>query len=666
MKGHVGVAAPWKRRWRGPALLVPALVFFSLLLPVAFLFGLLNHFPYGYSGDERPPPEEYEFGGHGHRLDGRLGLVKSEHSKVPNLVQKVDSGLAKDGAESIMGESNKFFNTKTDGDSVYSSTQFNPQEKNNIADLHSVLKNSKSYNEQEDTTSPLKGLSPPNLASPKPHPAPNAINVREPKRDGSVKNFSGDENGKSCQLEFGSYCLWSSEHEEVMVDSLVKRLKDQVFVARAYYPSVAKLPGQDNLSRELKMNIQEHERMLSEAIVDADLPSFVEKKLGKMDMSIGKAKSCVVDCNNVDKKLRQLLDLTEDEAHFHMKQSAFMYHLGVQTMPKSHHCLSMRLTVEYFRSPLVDIEQTYAHKLGNPLLRHHIIFSRNILAASVTINSTVMNSKETENLVFHLLTDVQNYFAMKLWFARNSYKEATVHVLNFDKLFTDSSYGYGAPLSLSEEYRVSIRSNDQPPPVKIRTEYLSVFGSSHFLLPQIFKHLKKVLILDDDVVVQRDLSFLWKLDLGGKVIGATEFCGVRLDQLKSYLGITSYNGNSCAWMSGLNIVDLDMWRALNVSSTYQHLLQKVQSRNEASIRAAALPATLLSFQELIYALDHSWVLSGLGHNYGVSTDAIRNTPVLHYNGNMKPWLELGIPSYKKFWRKYLSREQFLDDCNVSV
>lgn len=119
----------------------------------------------------------------------------------------------------------------------------------------------------------------------------------------------------------------------------------------------------------------------------------VEKKMRKMDLSIAKAKSFAVDCNNVDKKLRQILDLTEDETHFHMKQSAFMYHLGVQTMPKSHHCLSMRLTVEYFRSPPIDIKHTYAHKLDNPLLRHHIIFSTNILAASVAINSTVMNSE---------------------------------------------------------------------------------------------------------------------------------------------------------------------------------------------------------------------------------------------------------------------------------
>ncbi|KAM0953852.1 putative polygalacturonate 4-alpha-galacturonosyltransferase [Dioscorea sansibarensis] len=665
MKGHAGAAPPWKRRFRGPSLLVPALVVFSLLLPLAFLFGILNHFPYGYLGDERPPTEEYEFGGHGHRLDGSLRLVKGEHSKVPNLVKKLGPDIAKDGAESIVNPRNKVFYTKIDEDPVNSRRQSNLQVNENVANSHSD-RSSNPYSDQEDIPPPLDGLSPSQLASSKPHPAPNATNVADPKRDGSVKHFSGDANGKSCQLEFGSYCLWSLEHKEVMVDSLVKRLKDQVFLARAYYPSIAKLPSQDNLSRELKLNIQEHERMLSEAIVDADLPLFVEKKMRKMDLSIAKAKSCAVDCNNVDKKLRQILDLTEDETHFHMKQSAFMYHLGVQTMPKSHHCLSMRLTVEYFRSPPIDIEQTYAHKLDNPLLRHHIIFSTNILAASVAINSTVTNSEETGNLVFHLLTDVQNYFAMKLWFARISYKEATIHVLNFDKLLTDSSYAYGSPLSPSEEYRVSIHSNEQPPPVQIRTEYLSVFGGSHFLLPQIFKHLNKVLILDDDVVVQRDLSFLWKLDLEGKVNGAMEFCGVRLNQLKSYLGATAYNGNACAWMSGLNIVDLNVWREQNVSNTYEHLLRKVQSWNEVSVKAAALPITLIAFQELIYALDDSMVLSGLGHSYGVSTDALRNAPVLHYNGNMKPWLELGIPSYKKFWRKYLTKERFMDECNVSV
>lgn len=82
------------------------------------------------------------------------------------------------------------------------------------------------------------------------------------------------EKAKACQLEFGSYCLWSIEHKEVMKDGIVKKLKDQLFVARSYYPSIAKLKGKEALTRELKQNIQEHERVLSESIVDADLPSL--------------------------------------------------------------------------------------------------------------------------------------------------------------------------------------------------------------------------------------------------------------------------------------------------------------------------------------------------------------------------------------------------------
>ena len=104
-----------------------------------------------------------------------------------------------------------------------------------------------------------------------------------------------------------------------------------------------------------------------------------------MEAVIARAKSFTKDCTNVDKKLRQLVDITEDEAIFHMKQSAFLYQLAVQTMPKSLHCLSMRLTVEYFRSPPPDMEQSLAEKYTNPALHHYVIFSNNVLASSVEL-----------------------------------------------------------------------------------------------------------------------------------------------------------------------------------------------------------------------------------------------------------------------------------------
>lgn len=112
-----------------------------------------------------------------------------------------------------------------------------------------------------------------------------------------------------------------------------------------------------------------------------------------MEVVITKAKSITVDCNNVDKKLRQILDMTEDEADFHMKQSAFLYQLAIHTTPKSHHCLSMRLTVEYFKSPPPDMEVQQHEKYMNPALQHYVIFSKNVLASTVVINSTVMHAE---------------------------------------------------------------------------------------------------------------------------------------------------------------------------------------------------------------------------------------------------------------------------------
>ncbi|KAK3212164.1 hypothetical protein Dsin_016870 [Dipteronia sinensis] len=237
--------------------------------------------------------------------------------------------------------------------------------------------------------------------------------------------------------------------------------------------------------------------------------------------------------------------MIEDEANFHMKQSAFLYQLAVQTMPKSFHFLSMRLTVECFKSPSVDMGHSQADKYSDPILHHYVIFSNNVLASSV----------ESKNLVFHVPTDGQNYFAMKLWFFRNTSKEAAVRVLNIEQL--NLKYHDKATLlhlSLPLEFRVAFHGVDNKPTTHDRTQYISIFSHAHYLHPEIFPSLKKVVVLDDDVVVQKDLSALCNLNMGGKVNGAVQLCS-RLGQLKNYLG-DSFEKNSCAWMSGLNIVDL--------------------------------------------------------------------------------------------------------------
>lgn len=80
-----------------------------------------------------------------------------------------------------------------------------------------------------------------------------------------------------------------------------------------------------------------------------------------------------------------------------------------------------------------------------------------------------------------------------------------------------------------------------------------------------------------------------------------------------------------------------------------------------------LPTSMLTFQGLVHPLNSSWVLSGLGASYEVHTEGIQRAAVLHYNGNMKPWLELGVQKYKTHWKRFLVREDpFMADCNVNL
>ncbi|KAE8722609.1 hypothetical protein F3Y22_tig00013960pilonHSYRG00356 [Hibiscus syriacus] len=114
-------------------------------------------------------------------------------------------------------------------------------------------------------------------------------------------------------------------------------------------------------------------------------------------------------------------------------------------------------------------------------------------------------------------------------------------------------------------------------------------------------------------------------------------------------------------MSGLNEIDPVRWRELGISETYWKLVKKLSTKKESTVLAS-----MLTFQDLIYALDSEWIVSGLGHDYGISIHGIKKAAVLHYNGNMKPWLELGIRKYKVYWKKFLNCENhFLKECNVN-
>ncbi|XP_047977173.1 probable galacturonosyltransferase 7 isoform X4 [Salvia hispanica] len=533
------IPVPAKRRWRGLVIAVLALVFLSMLLPLVFLLGLHNgfHSTSGYGTDHRnsAPTRIKMFDQH--NTTNQPKEDKSNH--VDAIIKRFTPTLPK-------GFGN--------------------------ASLKATGNGTNGYPVPIDLPIPAKKTS-------------GSLD-RDKVRDNTI---AVDESEMICQLKFGSYCLWRREQRVKMEDSVVKTMKDLLFVARAYYPSIAKLPKFDKLSQEMKQNIQDFERILSEATTDKDLP------------------------------------------------------------PQS-----------------FDIDDKMIEKFVNPDLHHYVIFSKNVLASSVAINSTVAHAQGSEKLVFHLLTDKENFFAMKLWFFRNKYADAAVQVLNIEDL-KFYNYHKAAPLHLSlpEDFRVSFRRVDKLSSTHFRTQYISMFSESFYFLPEIFPSLEKVVVLSDDVIVQRDLSALWNLDMGEKVNGAVQLCAVKLFDLKSHLLSRKFDENSCAWTSGVNIIDLSTWRVQNLTGRYRRLMDELKEDEHLS-ETTGLSAGLLTFDSLVYPLEDSWILPGLGYNYGIDLEDLKTAAILHFDGSMKPWLDLGIPRYKRYWRKFLDpQNQFLSDCNVN-
>ncbi|KAG6482868.1 hypothetical protein ZIOFF_059507 [Zingiber officinale] len=69
---------------------------------------------------------------------------------------------------------------------------------------------------------------------------------------------------------------------------------------------------------------------------------------------------------------------------------------------------------------------------------------------------------------------------------------------------------------------------------------VSFFRLNHlsFYLPEMYIKLHKILFLDDDIVLQRDLTALWKIDMDGKVNEAVEICFGSFHRYAQYMNFS--------------------------------------------------------------------------------------------------------------------------------
>ncbi|OIW01106.1 hypothetical protein TanjilG_25214 [Lupinus angustifolius] len=472
----------------------------------------------------------------------------------------------------------------------------------------------------------------------------------------------------------GKYNIWRKEFENENADSNVRLMRDQIIMARVYL-SIAKMKNKLQLYQELQSQLKESQRALGDAISDAELNHSAHEKIKSMGQVLSKSKDQLYDCKLVTGKLRAMLQTADEQVRSLKKQSTFLSQLAAKTIPNGIHCLSMRLTIDYYLLAPEKRKFPMSENLENPSLYHYALFSDNVLAASVVVNSTVLNAKDPSKHVFHLVTDKLNFGAMNMWFLLNPPGKATIHVENVDEFkWLNSSY---CPVlkqlessAMKEYYFKAGHSTTGASNLKYRNpKYLSMLNHLRFYLPQVYPKLDKILFLDDDIVVQKDLTGLWAVNLHGKVNGAVETCGESFHRFDKYLNFSNphiaknFDPNACGWAYGMNMFDLKEWKKKDITGIYH----KWQSMNEDRVlwKLGTLPPGLMTFYGLTHPLNKSWHVLGLGYNPTVDRSEIENAAVIHYNGNMKPWLEIAMTKYRTYWTKYVKyNHPYVQNCKL--
>lgn len=466
--------------------------------------------------------------------------------------------------------------------------------------------------------------------------------------------------------------------EMLSPDSVTRQLNDQISLAKAFLV-IAKESGNLQFAWELSAQIRNSQILLSNAALRRTPLTTTESENAIRDMALllFQAQQLHYDSATMIMRLKAKIQGIEEQMNSINEKSSKYGQIAAEEVPKSLYCLGVRLTSEWFKNSRLQRKfkenGQAAAKLKDNSLYHFCVFSDNILATSVVVNSTSLSSKNPDKVVFHLVTDEVNFAAMKAWFAMNSFGGVTVDVQKIEDFhWLNASY---VPVlkqlqsSDTQSYYFSGSGGDNRTPIKFRNpKYLSMLNHLRFYIPEVFPALKKVVFLDDDVIVQKDLSGLFSINLNGNVNGAVETCMETFHRYHKYLNYSHplirehFDPDACGWAFGMNVFDLVEWRRRNVTGIYHYWQEKNVDRTLWKL--GTLPPGLLTFYGLTEPLSPSWHVLGLGYT-NVDSQLIEKGAVLHFNGNSKPWLKIGMEKYKPLWDKYVDySHSLLQQCNV--
>ncbi|CAK9147918.1 unnamed protein product [Ilex paraguariensis] len=281
--------------------------------------------------------------------------------------------------------------------------------------------------------------------------------------------------------------------------------------------------------------------------------------------------------------MKSHIQALEQRASTATVQNTVFGQLAAEALPKNLHCITFKLMAYWLKKKSIQEladEQRTSPRLVDNNLYHFCIFSDNLLAVSVVVNSTISNAEHPKQLVFHIVTNGVNYGAMQAWFLSNDFKGSMIEVQNIE------NFGW-----LNASYSPVVR------------QLLDANSWAHY-----FEGSQDVIFLDDVVVVQKDLIHLFSVELHGNVNGAVETCLEAFHRYYKYINFSNpiISSKTCGWAFGMNVFDLIAWRKANVTAKYHYWQEQNTDR-----------MGLLAFYGLTEPLDRRWHVLGLGYHLNI-------------------------------------------------
>ncbi|KAI4388169.1 hypothetical protein MLD38_000524 [Melastoma candidum] len=420
----------------------------------------------------------------------------------------------------------------------------------------------------------------------------------------------------------------------------------------------------------------------------SDVPQTLEE-------FVAEVKESTYDARAFALRLREMVVLLEQRTRNAKIQEYLYRHVASSSIPKQLHCLTLKLADEHSTNAAARMQLPLPElvpALVDNSYYHFVLATDNVLAASVVAASLVQNSLHPEKVVLHVITDKKTYSPMQAWFSLHPLPPAVIEVkaLHHFDWFAKGKVPVLEAMEKDQHVRSQFRggssaitaTNTEKPHIiaaklqALSPKYNSMMNHIRIHLPELFPSLNKVVFLDDDIVIQTDLSPLWDIDMNGKVNGAVQTCKgddkfVMSKRLKSYLNFShplirkNFDPNECAWAYGMNIFDLDAWRKTNISLNYYHWLEENLKSDLSLWQLGTLPPGLIAFHGHVHIMDPFWHMLGLGYQENTSFTDAENAGVIHFNGRAKPWLEIAFPKLWTLWAKYVDfGDKFIKGCHI--